>query len=440
MLRSILAAGLIVAACAQPRTATVGPISPTRRTDSSSSAHVAVAPSRTARVLGARVPATRASAARAPATPFLRDIVQLSVGFAHVCAVTTKHAVVCWGDNAVGQLGVGKNGRAVSSSSARPHFVGGLPRIESVSSGAMHTCALDDHGNVFCWGNEGGDLVVTDGSTTGSVDLRGEALGTPVKMPLGEGKAHLVAVASRGRQACAAFADEVRCWDTFRTIPINARTIPAPDLQRTKLVGVTALAIGHGTVCAIARQQLSCWRGEGRPTPAVWERGDAIAPIEISIGEMYACVSSAKGEARCWWSLIDEFWKKPPNRNVQWSGKTATRAIAVGDSPVCTVDVAGKVDCFMSDEGGLMDDAANASWATTSIGPHKIAGIDHAIDVGLGQGRNAMGYGFGCALRSSPDTKGAQVFCWGDNDSGQLGTGNHKPTRAAARVLSGTGG
>jgi hypothetical protein len=41
-----------------------------------------------------------------------------------------------------------------------------------------------------------------------------------------------------------------------------------------------------------------------------------------------------------------------------------------------------------------------------------------------------MGYGFGCALLTS-----SQVKCWGDNDSGQLGTGNNAFTKRALPVL-----
>ena len=64
-----------------------------------------------------------------------------------------------------------------------------------------------------------------------------------------------------------------------------------------------------------------------------------------------------------------------------------------------------------------------------------IAGIDRAVDLGLGTGRNVMGYGFGGALRGTPEVTGASVFCWGDNDSGQLGSGNTKSTGVAVPVV-----
>jgi hypothetical protein len=258
-------------------------------------------------------------------------------------------------------------------------------------------------------------------------------------MPLGAGGARLVALSTMTNAACAAFPDDVRCWDTFRTITVKGRLTSAPSLHGARLAGVTALALGHGKVCAIADTKLWCWHGDDVPTLAAWGR-DPFAPVKVAIGEMYACVASAAGEVRCWWSLIDDFWKKPPNRDVRWPNKPATRAIAVGDSPICTANSAGVVDCFLSEEGGLTDDAAAASWATKALGPHPIAGIDGAVDLGLGAGRNVMGFGFGCALRGVPDSSGAQVFCWGDNECGQLGTGNQASTKTAARVVGASGG
>jgi hypothetical protein len=370
----------------------------------------------------------RADAAIAPPAPFLGDIAQLSVGPGHVCAVTTSHAVVCWGDNSAGQLGVGTSMRAVGEHLERPHVVGGLPSIASVASGSQHTCALDLEGTVYCWGSAGGDLVATEGGVAGSIELHGAQLGTPVKMPLGAGNARVIALSSVGNEACAAFDDDVRCWETMGEIPISAHSVARPKLETIRIAGVTALALGHGKGCAVTPRGMSCWHHGDPPSPA-----NVTAPAQIAIGEMYACFVSTSGDTRCWWSLIDDFWKKPPNRNVRWPGKRATKAIAVGDSPVCTVDDAGSLDCFLSEEGGLTDQAAAESWATKAIGPHPIPGVDHATEVGTARGRDVFGYGFGCALRESRD-----VVCWGDNESGELGNGTTTRSSVAVAVIGAT--
>jgi len=364
-----------------------------------------------------------ASPAAADPTP-LRDIAQLSVGEGHVCGVTTNGAVVCWGDNAAGQAGIDQSGKSMPTEVTRPHVVGGLPTMRSVTAGSQHTCAISKADRVWCWGSAGGDLKISEGGTSGSIELKGAGLGTPVEMPLGDGKA--TALALHHRHACAAFETDVRCWQTLGAIPIGAKTIAKPKLAIAQLAGATALAMGHGKTCAITPKNLYCWR-EGLAPSAVAVRG----AVSISMGEMYACVRSVTGDARCWFSLIDDFWKRPHDKVIQWPGRRKLKAIAAGESPICTVDITGGVDCFLSDEQGLPDQAVEASWATTKLEAHPIKGVGNAIDVGLGKGRDAFGYGFGCALRGD-----RTVVCWGDNEHGQLGRGTTKRDKTAAPVLA----
>ncbi len=358
----------------------------------------------------------------------LGEVAQLSVGQGHVCGVTTTGAVVCWGDNAAGQVGVDTAGKAMPTTVSRPHVVGGLPKIRTVAAGSQHTCAITIDDRVYCWGSAGGDLKETPGGASGSIELHGEGLGTPVEMPLGDRKAQTITVGAR--QACVGYPGDVRCWQTFRTIPIGARSITAPELALTQLAGATSLAMGHGKTCATTAKALQCWRDGIAPSPAVVARGDGV-PVAISIGEMYACVRTAAGEARCWWSLIDDFWKRSPEKVIKWPGKRVTKAITVSDSPICAADVTGTVDCFLSDEQGLPDQSVAASWASTKLEAHPIKGVSNAIDVGIGHGRDVFGYGFGCALRGD-----RSVVCWGDNEHGQLGNGDTKRTRTAVRVLA----
>jgi alpha-tubulin suppressor-like RCC1 family protein len=83
----------------------------------------------------------------------------------HTCAVDTGFFVQCWGHNAAGQLGVGR-----APDSTRPQIVKGradesdepyLQDIVAVSAGGAHSCALSHRGRVSCWGdNREGQLGV----------------------------------------------------------------------------------------------------------------------------------------------------------------------------------------------------------------------------------------------------------------------------------------
>ena len=82
----------------------------------------------------------------------LSTIVALTVGQAHACALFTSTGVSCWGQNNVGQLG---NGSTISS--AVPVGVDNLSGAVSVVAGFDHNCAhvAGATDAVVCWGNDG---------------------------------------------------------------------------------------------------------------------------------------------------------------------------------------------------------------------------------------------------------------------------------------------
>lgn len=79
----------------------------------------------------------------------LGGIESVSAGTEHACAVTSDHAVMCWGADGVGQLGDSSVG------ALRNHagLVSGLSEVKMVATGGTHTCALLMDGKVKCWGN-----------------------------------------------------------------------------------------------------------------------------------------------------------------------------------------------------------------------------------------------------------------------------------------------
>ena len=106
----------------------------------------------------------------------------VSVGGNHACALMADGQVVCWGDNANGQLGDG----GASTDQSTPVFVKkagptNLTSIVSISAGENHTCAVDNSGNAWCWGqNTNGQLgdgtqtqsdIATKVQASSSVDL-----------------------------------------------------------------------------------------------------------------------------------------------------------------------------------------------------------------------------------------------------------------------------
>ncbi len=81
------------------------------------------------------------------------SLLTISAGQAHSCAVRNANGgVICWGNNADGQLGDG----TTSNTSATPVDVISLGAAVDVSAAYDFTCAVLPNGSSYCWGQ--GDL------------------------------------------------------------------------------------------------------------------------------------------------------------------------------------------------------------------------------------------------------------------------------------------
>jgi serine/threonine-protein kinase len=93
-------------------------------------------------------------------TSGLTDVVRLTAGLYHACALRRDASVWCWGLDMFGQLGHGSK-----APSERPVAVAGEHRYTAVTAGEVHTCARHVEG-LLCWGHNGtgqlGDGTIRD--------------------------------------------------------------------------------------------------------------------------------------------------------------------------------------------------------------------------------------------------------------------------------------
>lgn len=90
----------------------------------------------------------------------LPEVHELGVGVAFSCAHMADGTVKCWGDNNDGELGDGQGGGGVTR--ATPDLVTGLANIVQLSVGYQHACALEGN-RVLCWGLNTFGQAVPDG-------------------------------------------------------------------------------------------------------------------------------------------------------------------------------------------------------------------------------------------------------------------------------------
>ena len=213
---------------------------------------------------------------------------QISAGGEHTCAIFNDDKVYCWGENGLGQLGLGST---TDGNAPAAVDLGNSATATAIGTGRNHTCAILDDNSVKCWGdNDFGQLG--DAST--------ENRTSPVAVSLESGRT-ATAIHVKGDYTCAILDDgSLVCWGYNANQQLgdwtttNRNTPQYVDLGEDR----TATAIGGGTnhTCAILDDDsLKCW-GDNRfgqtgiPTP---HRGDQAGET----GENLLLVDLDKGAA-----------------------------------------------------------------------------------------------------------------------------------------------
>jgi alpha-tubulin suppressor-like RCC1 family protein len=279
-------------------------------------------------------------------------------------------------------------------------------KMAHIDLGGEFSCAQFVTNAVRCWGrNDSGQLGY------GDVQSRGDSAGEIAALPdinLGVGRTAR-AISAGYEHACALLDNgSVKCWgknlygqlgvgsdDNRGDGPTEMGLLPAVSLGTNRTA--TAISAGIGdetpTTCAILDGgSVKCW-------------GDNSTG-QLGIGSEVA----AKGTATA------DMGEALPAVNLG-DGLTAS-AIAVGGEHVCVIVGAGQVKCWGSNAYGQLgyDDVLSRGMSPSHMG-------GNLQSVNLGSGRTAVaisaGYLHTCALLDNGSAK-----CWGDNSSGELGTGD----------------
>nr|XP_011469743.1 PREDICTED: ultraviolet-B receptor UVR8 isoform X1 [Fragaria vesca subsp. vesca] len=86
-----------------------------------------------------------------------KQVVQISTGYYHSCAVTEDGELYMWGKNSNGQLGLGKRGAKAVSIPTKVECLAGMT-IRMAALGSEHSVAVTDGGECLSWGEGSGRL------------------------------------------------------------------------------------------------------------------------------------------------------------------------------------------------------------------------------------------------------------------------------------------
>lgn len=124
-------------------------------------------------------------------------VTAVAAGSDHTCALTSGGEVKCWGNNEKGQLGDGTN----IWRTAPQDVVGLTDEVVAITAGENHTCALTTGGEVKCWG-QNAHWQLGDGTTT-TRSTPVDVVGLPSRATaIAAGKTHTCAVVAGGEVRC----------------------------------------------------------------------------------------------------------------------------------------------------------------------------------------------------------------------------------------------
>ena len=322
--------------------------------------------------------------------------VALDLGDWHSCRLTGAGVAACWGQASFGQLGIGVLPQTQCNASAcsmHPVSVAGGRSFSSISAGAAHTCAVTVLGEAYCWGaNYDGTLGVP---ASGTCEFDAPCNLAPTRVAPGIA---FRSIAAGAHFTCGLAIDGTAwCWGANFSGNLGDGTQEPVRTTPVEVAGdhsFVALAAGGSHACGIDDEGAAwCW---GARTAG--QVGDGVAG----------------GESEPAWAP------------VAVSGELTFRAIVAGESHTCALTDDGAVWCWGLNESGQLG-TDESQECPGFFGAFACSPTPVFVTAGLRA--LAAGGNHSCAI-----TIQFHTFCWGQNLSGQLGTGSYEPESAAVPV------
>ena len=357
--------------------------------------------------------------------PFVsaRFYLRVAAGESHTCLVAAPAVMLCFGSNSAGQLGGGAGGFA-----ATPQQVAG-GNWTAVAASEDFSLGIQGNGAVQAWGF---GIAGVTGSDVWHDSKQPTELAAGSWTQVGAGGLHACMIASDGTLWCLGRNEsgQLGLGDTA------TRLTAVQELHR--YTDWSRVAPGSWHTCALRGQPggAYCWGnntyGEAGSSPGVdvaqpTQIGSATDWSRIGAGTSHSC-GIRSGTLLCWGRNYDGQLGNGSNLDRSSPGTVnhptggSWSEVDCGGAFSCAIDNSGALWCWGDNYGGQI-----------GIDPGTTASVNEPSRVGSATGWQLVSCGgASCCATQAPGS----LWCWGLNDQGQLGLGDHSNRFVPGQVAS----
>lgn len=359
-------------------------------------------------------------------------VASVVAGEGHSCLRTLGGRVYCWGSNGEGQLGTGDFLDAFVATQ-----VNTTARFDSLAVGlGLHTCGVTAQGEAYCWGDNAMNQIGTGPAAQATPRLvsPGFVVG---RMALGYG--HTCALGTQGALACWGDNSLGQLGDGS----FESSAAPRVVAQGERATGETfaQIATGWAHTCALSTsQKVYCWgdntMGQIGADPALapeLTEPTLVAlvgtPVGVTAGADFSCAWMQGGALYCWGgNLMGQLGENP----FVLSSSSTPVEVSLNAS-VAEASAGGYHICARTNVSELY------CWGNNDLGQLGTAEEDmfQPLPMRVGASQNMLfltaeaGLSHTCAATPMGD-----AYCWGDNTYAQLGDDSGQPSDVPVMVLT----
>ncbi len=335
-------------------------------------------------------------------------IIAIASGYSHVIALKADRTVLAWGANNEGQLGDGS-----TTNRSTPAPVSGLTDVEKIWARGSHNFARKLDGSVWVWGSNGVGQLGDGTYDNRLTPVRLNGMEDVTDFSLGGG--HTLARKRDGSVWAWGRNDSGELGDGTLTAPYTGRATPAPV---SGLTGVDEVAAGADHSLA-RKADGSVWAWGGGPAG---DGSTANQKLPVRVSGLTGVIQIAAGDDHSLAVKNDgSVWGWGSNGYAELGDGTfdaRLTPVAIGGLAGATKLAPGQLHNFALIAGGTI-----AAWGNNDYGqlgdgtndrrlvPSPVNGMTGIRDVAVGDLHTV-------ALKTD-----GSLLTWGDNTSGQLGNG-----------------